>query len=90
MIKPLNLQDSFLNEARKRRSPLTVFLVNGFQMRGTVLGYDSFTVLLESDGKQQMVYKHAISTIAPARALTLPDFEDTLSPQEPRDLATLA
>ena len=88
MIKaPLNLQDSFLNEARKKRAPLTVFLVNGFQMRGTVLGFDSFTVLLESEGRQQMVYKHAISTIAPARALPIPDMEDeTPEPQE-RELA---
>ena len=83
MAKVLNLQDSFLNEARKRRIPLTVFLVNGFQMRGTVTGFDSFTVVLDSEGKQQMVYKHAISTIAPARPVTLPETEDT----EERELA---
>lgn len=88
MIKaPLNLQDTFLNEARKKRAPLTVFLVNGFQMRGTVLGFDSFTVLLESEGKQQMVYKHAISTIAPARPITLPELSETDTPEEERELA---
>ncbi len=76
MIKALNIQDSFLNEARKKRAPLTVFLVNGFQMRGAVLGFDSFTVMLESEGKQQMVYKHAISTIAPARSLNIPELEE--------------
>ena len=87
MIKALNLQDSFLNEARRRRAPLTVFLVNGFQMRGTVLGYDSFTVLLESEGKQQMVYKHAISTIAPARAIAIPGLEEADVPEAGRELA---
>ena len=51
--------------------PLTVFLMNGFQMRGTVVGFDSFTVVLESDGKQQLIYKHAISTIVPLRRLGL-------------------
>ncbi len=76
MIKALNIQDSFLNEARKKRAPLTVFLVNGFQMRGAVLGFDNFTVMLESEGKQQMVYKHAISTIAPARSLNIPELEE--------------
>ena len=73
MIRPMNLQDTFLNEARRHRAPLTVFLVNGFQMRGTVQSFDSFTVMLDSDGRQQLIYKHAISTIAPARALVLPD-----------------
>lgn len=88
MIKPINLQDSFLNEARRRRSQLTVFLVNGFQMRGTVLGYDSFTVFLESEGKQQMVYKHAISTIATARAISIPELENLEAPAaEDREFA---
>ena len=75
MAKVQNLQDSFLNEARRRRIPLTVFLVNGFQMRGTVTGFDSFTVVLDSEGKQQMVYKHAISTIAPGRPVELPELD---------------
>ena len=48
---------------------LTVFLMNGFQMRGVVTGFDSFIVVLESDGRQQMIYKHAISTLAPMKPL---------------------
>ncbi len=87
MIKAINLQDSFLNEARRRHAPLTVFLVNGFQMRGTVLGFDSFTVMLESDGRQQLVYKHAISTIAPARSLNIPELEEENQEDEERELA---
>ena len=76
MAKALNLQDSFLNEARKHKTPLTVFLVNGFQMRGVVTGFDSFTLVLDSEGKQQMVYKHAISTIVPFRPVDLPEQEN--------------
>ena len=67
MQKTVNLQDSFLNRARKDRLQITMFLMNGFQLRGTVTGFDSFVVILDSDGKQQMIYKHAISTIAPVR-----------------------
>lgn len=63
--KPLNLQDTFLNKVRKENLVVTVFLVNGFQIRGTVCGFDNFTVIIETEGKQQLVYKHAISTIAP-------------------------
>lgn len=64
-----NLQDIFLNNARKERIPVTVFLVNGVQLKGIVKGFDSFTVVLDSDGKQQLVYKHAMSTISPARPI---------------------
>ena len=71
MLKTQNLQDVFLNQARKKAVPLTVFLMNGFQMRGTVVGSDSFTVVLESDGKQQMIYKHAISTLIPQHRVDL-------------------
>jgi host factor-I protein len=67
MQKNYNLQDYFLNQARKDKIPLTVFLMNGVQMKGQVRGFDSFVVIIESDGKQQMVYKHAISTIIPLR-----------------------
>ena len=69
MTKTQNLQDTFLNQARKKNVPLTVFLVNGFQMRGTVTGFDSFTIVLESEGKQQLIYKHAVSTVAPMRRI---------------------
>ncbi len=71
MQKTQNLQDAFLNQARRERIMVTVFLVNGFQLRGTVRGFDSFVVFVDSEGKQQMIYKHAISTIAPARALSI-------------------
>lgn len=66
-----NLQDLFLARARRDRIPATLFLMNGFQMRGTITGFDAFVVVLDSDGKQQIVYKHAISTIAPMRAVEL-------------------
>jgi len=66
-----NLQDTFLNEARKERMPLTVFLTNGFQQRGTVAAFDGYTVLLMSEGKQYLIYQHAISTIIPQRSLRI-------------------
>lgn len=71
MQKTQNYQDVFLNQVRKERLSLTVFLMNGFQLHGTVKGYDGFTVLLDSDGKQQLIYKHAISTIIPPRPVEL-------------------
>jgi host factor-I protein len=61
------LQDIFLNHIRKEHIPVTIHLTNGFQLKGMVRGFDNFTVILESDGKQMMIYKHAISTITPAR-----------------------
>lgn len=73
MKKTANLQDTFLTLARRQGAPLTVFLVNGFQMRGTVAGFDSFTVVLMSEGRQQLIYKHAISTIAPLSPIDLRD-----------------
>ncbi|GFN23755.1 MAG: RNA chaperone Hfq [Thermoanaerobacteraceae bacterium] len=66
-----NLQDVFLNQIRKDNVPVTIYLVNGFQLRGVVRGFDNFTVLLDSEGKQQMVYKHAISTVMPHRPVSL-------------------
>lgn len=63
--KPLNLQDSFLNKVRSEKKTIVIYLMNGFQVRGKVWGFDNFTVILESEGKQQLIYKHAISTIAP-------------------------
>ena len=71
MQKTLNLQDSFLNQARRERLSVTMFLMNGFQLHGVVKGFDGFTVVLDSDGKQQLIYKHAISTIVPPRPLAL-------------------
>ncbi len=70
MNKPvINLQDAFLNQVRKEAIGVTIYLVNGFQLRGFVKGFDNFTVILDSDGKQEMVYKHAVSTIIPAKPL---------------------
>ena len=66
-----NYQDQFLNQARKERTPLTVFLVNGFQMRGVITGFDAFVIVLLSEGRQQMIYKHAVSTITPSIPLRL-------------------
>ncbi|MCH3951368.1 MAG: RNA chaperone Hfq [Acidaminococcus sp.] len=63
--KQLNLQDSFLNKVRSEKRTIVIYLLNGFQVRGRVWGFDNFTVIVESEGKQQLIYKHAISTIAP-------------------------
>ena len=71
--KLLNLQDNFLNQIRKENIPVIIYLANGFQLRGSVKGFDNFTVILENDGKQQLVYKHAISTIMPGGPLSLND-----------------
>ena len=76
--KSPNLQDVFLASARRTETPVSVFLVNGFQMRGTITGFDSFTVVLTAEGKQNLIYKHAISTISPARTVDLAEWEDTL------------
>lgn len=71
MNKNLNLQDVFLNQTRKEHIYVTIFLTNGFQFKGMVKGFDNFTVILESEGKQQLVYKHAISTIVPQKPINL-------------------
>ena len=68
---PINLQDTFLNQVRKENMPVTIYLVNGFQLKGQVRGFDNFTVVIEFEGKQQMVYKHAISTVMPLRPINL-------------------
>ena len=64
-----NLQEAILSEVMRDKVPVTLFLMNGFQLRGTITGFDSFVVVLVSDGKQQMIYKHAISTLAPMKQL---------------------
>ena len=71
MQKVNNLQAIFLSQVRRERRSVTMFLMNGFQMRGYVTGFDAFTVILTTDGKQQVVYKHAISTIVPERPVPL-------------------
>ena len=69
MSENLTLQEAILKECIRERVPVTLFLMNGFQLRGVITGFDSFVVVLVSDGKQQMIYKHAISTLAPMRPL---------------------
>ena len=66
-----NLQDLFLLQAKRDKLPVTMFLMNGFQMRGVITGFDAFVVILDSEGRQQVIYKHAISTIAPVRPVDL-------------------
>ena len=76
MQKKTNLQDLFLLRIRQDRLPVTLFLMNGFQMRGIVTWYDPFVVVLDSDGRQQVIYKHAISTIVPIRPVELREMEE--------------
>jgi len=71
MAQTINIQDFYLNQLRKNHIPVTVFLTNGFQLRGVVKAFDNFTVLIETDGKQQLVFKHAISTFAPVKNIEL-------------------
>jgi host factor-I protein len=70
-MKPINIQDTFLNQLRKNNIFVTIFLLNGFQLKGIIKSYDNFTVLIESDGKQQLIYKHAISTFVPAKSVSI-------------------
>ncbi len=70
MKTTINLQDVFLNQVRKEHLPITIYLVNGFQLRGIVRGFDNYTIVLEGDGKQNLIYKHAISTITPSKSIT--------------------
>ncbi|AGA57889.1 MAG: RNA chaperone Hfq [Thermobacillus sp.] len=71
MSKSINIQDTFLNHLRKDSVPVTVYLTNGFQIRGVVRAFDNFTIVIESEGRQQMIYKHAISTFTPQRSISL-------------------
>ncbi len=74
--KKQNLQDTFLNQLRKSKTSVTIFLVNGVKLQGIVTWFDNFCVLLKRDGNAQLVYKHAISTIMPASPVSLYDEED--------------
>lgn len=69
--KAVNLQDVFLNNVRRDNLAVVIYLVNGFQLRGVVKGFDNFTVIIENEGRQQMVYKHAISTISPVNNIQI-------------------
>jgi len=67
----INLQDVFLNQVRKEHIAVTIYLTNGFQLKGMVKGFDNFTVIIDSEGRQQLVYKHAISTISPMKLVNI-------------------
>lgn len=72
MVKTVwGLQDYYLNQLRKENTQATFYLINGFQLKGLVKGFDNFIVLVESDGRQQMIYKHAISTITPSKQFNI-------------------
>jgi len=71
-----NLQDAFLNQLRKTKTPLTIFLINGVKLQGVITWFDNFCVLLRRDGQSQLIYKHAISTIMPSQSISLYDGEE--------------
>ena len=71
MEKTQSLQGLFLDQVSKQEIAVTMFLMNGFQLRGIIRGFDGFTVILDSEGKQQMIYKHAISTVVPVKPVVL-------------------
>lgn len=71
MNKAVNLQDMFLNKARRENIGITIFLINGYQIKGIVKGFDNYTIVLDSEDKQQLIYKHAISTIIPNKQVNL-------------------
>lgn len=85
MAKELNLQDVFLNQARKEKIPVTIYITNGFQFKGLVRGFDNYTVILDTDGKQNLIYKHAISTITPLRAVSILDAFDKADGDEVKE-----
>ena len=71
-----NLQDAFLNQVRKEKNSVTVFLINGVKLQGVITWFDNFCILLRRDGQSQLVYKHAISTIMPSQNVSLYDGEE--------------
>ena len=75
MSDAINLQEAILKEVRRDKVPVTLFLMNGFQLRGIITGFDSFSLVLDSDGRQQFIYKHAVSTLVPLRPLSLREEE---------------
>lgn len=82
-MKSINLQDLVLNQTRKEKIQVIIYLTNGFQFRGVVKGFDNFIVFLESEGRQQLVYKHAISTIIPTKPISI--YEKDLSEDEEKE-----
>ena len=80
--KQNNLQDVFLNQLRKTKAPVTLFLVNGVKLQGIVTWFDTFSVLLRRDNHSQLVYKHAISTVMPVNPIQLFEGEEEPEPEE--------
>ena len=76
MNRNVSLQDMFLNLARTEKVTVTIYLTNGFQFKGKVLGFDNFTIILDCEGKQNLVYKHAVSTITPSKTLDVVPYGD--------------
>lgn len=70
-MKAINLQDSFLNNVRREKITITVYLNNGFKLTGTVIGFDNYIIFIETDRGQQLVYKHAITSILPYKQVRL-------------------
>jgi host factor-I protein len=70
--RPQQLQDAYLSEVKRQAVPVTIYLVNGFQMRGVVKGFDPFTIVIESEKKAHLIYKHAVSTISPNGPVSAP------------------
>jgi host factor-I protein len=73
MNKAINLQDVFLNQVRKEKVPVTVYLTNGFQFKGIVKGFDTYSIIVDSEGKQELIFKHAVSTIMPIKPVHILD-----------------
>lgn len=67
----INLQDIFLNKVRKENKEVSIYLINGYQIKGTIKGFDNYVIIMESGEKQQLIYKHAISTIIPSKPVNI-------------------
>ncbi|MDR0904412.1 MAG: RNA chaperone Hfq [Ruminococcus sp.] len=79
MNKAINLQDVFLNQVRKEKVPVTVYLTNGFQFKGIVKGFDTYSIIVDSEGKQELIFKHAVSTIMPIKPVHILDDNSQVS-----------
>ncbi|MCE5234894.1 MAG: RNA chaperone Hfq [Clostridiaceae bacterium] len=83
MLRPINVQDTLLNTVKKEKIPVSIHVTNGFQIKNALIrAFDNFVLLAEVDGKQMMIYKHAVSTITPERPLQL-DFQKNAESEEP-------
>ncbi len=71
MNKNLNLQDAILNYVRKEKAFVSIYLTSGLHFKGNVIGFDNFVIILDCDGRQQMIYKHAVSTVVPGKSIRI-------------------